>query len=178
MCYQFSLTNVDAQSVINWTAVSQHSWQYVQAPTVSLLFITVIVKLCLQNGFVVRVFFATAGACIMCSRIICTVLLYVIVNWASLLERACYSDGMLEMWRIGLFIYGVHMKGKGTASVRCMCKNDFWNLYAVVFSKLLGHFCVSQTNSKTLDCSWLGLDTLFWQRILTCCELIALWEGC
>ena len=57
MCYQFSLTNVDAQSVINWTAVSQHSWQYVQAPTVSLLFITVIVKLCLQNGFVVRVFF-------------------------------------------------------------------------------------------------------------------------
>jgi len=40
-------------------------------------------------------------------------------------------------------------------------KMTFEMLYAVVFSKLLGHFCVSQTNSKTLDCSWLGLDGLF-----------------
>jgi len=33
MCYQLSSTKVDAQSVINWTVVSQLSWQYLRLST-------------------------------------------------------------------------------------------------------------------------------------------------
>ena len=32
-CYQLSWTEVDAQSVLNWTVVGQLSWQYLRAPT-------------------------------------------------------------------------------------------------------------------------------------------------
>ena len=33
MCYQLSLRKVDAQRVINWTAVGQLSWQYLRRST-------------------------------------------------------------------------------------------------------------------------------------------------
>jgi len=33
MCYWLSLTEVDTQSMINWTIIGQLSWQYLRAPT-------------------------------------------------------------------------------------------------------------------------------------------------
>jgi len=57
MCYQLRLTKVDAQSAINWTVVSQlkvdNSWDLRQ----STALITVLVKLCLQQDSVARVYY-------------------------------------------------------------------------------------------------------------------------
>ena len=54
MCYQLSLTQVNDQSVIDWTVVDQQSWQlYLRVPTVDR---QVIVKLCLQHDSIARVY--------------------------------------------------------------------------------------------------------------------------
>jgi len=54
MCYQLSLTQVNDQSVIDWTVVDQQSWQlYPRVPTVDR---QVIVKLCLQHDSIARVY--------------------------------------------------------------------------------------------------------------------------
>jgi len=60
---ELSSRKVDAQSVINWTAVGQLSWQYLRAPTLDRCSLSsVIVKLCLQHDFVESCYLFTENA--------------------------------------------------------------------------------------------------------------------
>jgi len=57
MCYQLSLTKVDAQSAISWTVVGQLKVDNTSDLRQSTALITVLVKLCLQQDSVARVYY-------------------------------------------------------------------------------------------------------------------------